>query len=149
MTGYIEEHTLNKSNYSEYTKWDPNNPYEIEHIISDHYEWYKDDYNNEYDFNNIRNNIGDLLLLRKRINASLNDMRYEQKLPTYGSTNGNIYAASLGQQAYINNPAFIAFIKSHNLPFQSYNTFGKYEIASRAALLAHLVELVWNDEIFH
>ena len=31
---------------------------------------------------------------------------------------------------------------------REYVTFGKAEIAERAALVAHLVELVWNDQLF-
>ena len=52
------------------------NPFEIEHIISDHYEQFTGEYTNQEDFKNWRNNIGALLLLHKSINVSLSDAKF-------------------------------------------------------------------------
>ena len=124
------------------------NPYEIEHIIPNHFEWYTSEYNDPDDFKRWRNSIGALLLLPKSINASLNDSRYDYKLTKYCSNEGNIYTESLGKIAYQNNPKFKKFIAEHNLGFEPYDKFGKDEIQKRTAVLIQLVQLIWNDEMF-
>lgn len=148
ITAYIEEETDVASNYVRYMDTNTKNPFEIEHIISDHYEWYTEEYNDPEDFKWWRNNIGALLLLNKSINASLNDSKYSKKLKKYCSNEGNIYSESLGEQAYKNNPKFIRFINKHNLSFKPYDSFGKDQINGRIDLLIQLVQLVWNNELF-
>lgn len=116
ITGYLEEKMDVASNYCNYIDMDTKNPFEIEHIITDHYERFANDYTDQEDFRRWRNNIGGLLLLHKSINASLSDSLYDYKLKTYCSNEGNIYTESLGETAYQNNPRFIRFIKDNN-PF--------------------------------
>ena len=43
VTGYIEESTGVASNYCNYMNTQTKNPFEIEHIITDHYEWFTDE----------------------------------------------------------------------------------------------------------
>ena len=148
ITGYIEEETGVASNYINYMNSKTKNPFEIEHIISDHFEWFTDEYSDQEDFKNWRNNIGALLLLHKSINASLNDAKFDKKIKKYCSNEGNIYSESLGEQAYKNNPKFIKFINKHELSFRPYVAFGKVEINERIELLIHLVQLVWNNDLF-
>lgn len=148
ITGYIEESTGVTSNYGNYMNTQTKNPFEIEHIITDHYDWFSDEYADQEDFRRWRNSIGALLLLHKSINASLSDLPYEKKLCKYCSNEGNIYTESLGQLAYQNNPRFKEFIANNRLKFTAYDKFGKTEIAARVELLVQLVRLVWNDEKF-
>ena len=148
ITSYIEEKTNVKSNYEDYMNIQTKNPFEIEHIITDHYEWFKSEYTDQEDFKRWRNSIGALLLLHKSINASLNDMLYKDKLPKYESNEGNIYTESLGKLAYTNNPQFVKFISDNKLNFKSYDTFGKKEIKERTTLIVDLVNLVWNTDMF-
>lgn len=148
VTSFIEENTGVASNYCNYMDIRTRNPFEIEHIISDHYEWYTDEYADQEDFKRWRNSVGALLLLHKSINASLNDSKYSYKLSKYCSNEGNIYTESLGLLAYQNNPKFKKFIIEHSLNFKAYNQFGKSEITERIILLAQLVELIWNGEMF-
>ena len=148
ITGFIEEETGVASNYNNYMETKTKNPYEIEHIISDHFEWFTDEYSDPVDFRNNRNSVGALLLLHKSINASLNDLTYDKKLKKYCSNEGNIYSESLGQQAYENNPRFVKFVNKNKLSFKPYDTFGKQEIKERNRLLVQLVRLVWNNELF-
>ena len=122
--------------------------FEIEHIISDHFEWFTKEFTDQNDFNQWRNSVGALLLLHKSINASLNDAEFDYKLQTYCSTKGNIYSASLGECAYKNNPQFKRFIEENDLPFRSFVAFGKPEITERNELLVHLVNLIWNGKMF-
>ena len=148
ITSYIEEQTGVASNYCNYVNKKTKNPFEIEHIITDHYEWFTDEYADQEEFKRWRNSFGALLLLHKSINASLNDLRYEDKLPKYCSNEGNIYTESLGELAYQNNPRFKRFIKENNLGFKPYKHYGKAEISERIKLLKQLVSLVWNTKMF-
>ena len=148
ITGYIEEQTGVASNYSNYMNTQTKNPFEIEHIITDHYEWFTGEYADQEEFRRWRNSFGALLLLHKSINASLNDSKYDYKLSKYCSNEGNIYTESLGDQAYQNNPKFKKFIADNCLGFKPYKQFGKTEITERIQLLVQLVNLVWNTEMF-
>lgn len=148
ITGYIEEQTDVASNYCNYMNTQTKNPFEIEHIITDHYEWFTAEYSDQDDFRRWRNSIGALLLLHKSINASLNDAKYDYKLKKYCSNEGNIYTESLGELAYQNNPKFKKFIADNSLGFKAYASFGKNEITERIAVLVDLVKLVWNDDMF-
>lgn len=148
ITGYIEEQTGVASNYCNYMNTQTKNPFEIEHIITDHYEWFTSEYSDQEEFRRWRNSFGALLLLHKSINASLNDSKYDYKLSKYCSNEGNIYTESLGDQAYQNNPKFKKFIADNGLGFKPYAQFGKAEITERIQLLVQLVNLVWNSEMF-
>ena len=148
ITGYIEEQTGVASNYCDYVNIQTKNPFEIEHIITDHYEWFTSEYADLEEFKRWRNSFGALLLLHKSINASLNDSKYEYKLSKYCSNEGNIYTESLGEQAYQNNPRFKKFIAEKELNFKPYDHFGKAEITERIQLLVQLVNLVWNSDMF-
>lgn len=148
ITGYIEEQTGVASNYCNYMNIQTKNPFEIEHIITDHFEWFTDEYADQEEFRRWRNSIGALLLLHKSINASLNDSKYDYKLSKYCSNEGNIYTESLGELAYQNNPRFKKFIDENDLPFKAYAQFGKTEITERIQLMVKLVELVWNPGMF-
>lgn len=148
ITGYIEEQTGVASNYCNYMNSQTKNPFEIEHIITDHYEWFTSEYADHEEFKRWRNSFGALLLLHKSINASLNDSKYDYKLSKYCSNEGNVYTESLGNQAYQNNPKFKKFIADNGLSFKPYAQFGKAEITERIQLLVQLVNLVWNAEMF-
>ena len=148
ITGYVEEQTGVASNYCNYMNTQTKNPFEIEHIITDHYEWFTGEYADQEEFRRWRNSFGALLLLHKSINASLNDAKYDYKLSKYCSNEGNIYTESLGDQAYQNNPKFKKFIADNGLRFKPYAQFGKAEITERIQLLVQLVNLVWNMEMF-
>lgn len=149
IISYIEEQINVGSNYCAYIDMDTKNPFEIEHIITDHFEWFSNEYIDIEDFKRWRNNIGGLLLLHKSINASLNDSLYDYKLIKYCSNEGNIFTESLGDVAYLNNPRFIRFIKDNNLSFKAYKTFGKTEIAERANLVGELIQLIWSIDAFN
>lgn len=148
ITGFIEEECEVESNYCNYINTNTKNPYEVEHILSDHYEWFTDEYVDQEEFKRWRNDIGALLLLHKSINASLNDKPYDYKINKYCSNEGNIYTESLGNQAYQNNPKFKKFIDKYELAFVPFDSFGKAEIEHRNKLVSSLVKLVWNTDMF-
>lgn len=147
ITSFIEEQTSGIPRYADYMTATAD-PFEIEHVLCDHFERFKSDFADEKEFDDFRNCIGALLLLRKSINASLGDSDYPQKLVKYCSADGNIYAASLDKQTYQNNPRFAQFIAANNLSFEPYKKFGKAEIQRRIAVVAELANLIWNTEDF-
>lgn len=146
ITGYLEEQTGVPSKYVDYMDTQTNNPFEVEHIIANHFEWFTDEYADLEDFKKWRNSIGALLLLRKSINASLNDKKFDYKIEKYCSSDGNIYTNSLGEIK--NNPRFDKFKKTNNLDFKPYTKFGKNEIEERNRLVINLIEFIWNDRMF-
>lgn len=148
VTSFIEEQTGVAPNYCNYMNTQTRNPFEIEHILTDHYEWFTNEYADQDDFRRWRNSVGALLLLHKSINASLNDALYDYKLQKYCSNEGNIYTESLCELAYRNNPGFRRFIADNGLAFRAYAHFGKAEILERINVLTGLVKLIWNDAMF-
>lgn len=148
ITSFIEESMGVSPKYVDYMNMDTKNPFEIEHITTNHFEWFTEHYSDAEEFKRYRDNIGDLLLLHKSINASLNDMLYTKKLSTYCSNEGNIYTETLGEQAYKNNPRFKRFVEENSLRFKPYTKFYKNEIMERNLLVADLVDLIWNAEAF-
>lgn len=144
ITGFIEESIDMPNNYCSYVDIYSKNPYEVEHITCDHFDGFKDIYTSEQEFDSFRNNIGDLVLLPKSINSSLKDKKYTYKVNKYCSNEGNILAATLGNITYQNNPRFIRFMNNNNLPFESYELFGKQEIIKRRELYKKIVDIIWN-----
>lgn len=111
---------------------------EVEHIWSDHFDQHQDEFQNENDFANARNNIGDLLVLPKSFNASYGDDPYEVKVQQYFSQ--NILVQTLCTQKYSNAPGFLAFKTSSNLPFTPYAHFKKDNIDQRANLYREILK---------
>ncbi len=144
ITNYIEEESDKTGKYAEYVDRTLKDPYEIEHITPDHYEWYTDEYDSQEVFDSFRNNIGDLVLLPKSINASLNDSKYDVKIKKYCSNEGNILSASLDEVTYINNTRFVRFVKDKVLNFEPYKEFGRKQIELRNKLYLSLAKLLWS-----
>ena len=89
---------------------------EVEHIWSNHFDQHTDEFDNESDFQTVRNSIGDLLVLPKSFNASYGDAAYDVKVKQYFSQ--NILAQTLNQQKYMSNPGFLGFMNSAGLPLR-------------------------------
>ena len=122
-----------------------NSDIEVEHIWSDHYERHASEFENEIEFNNARNNIGDLLLLPKSFNASYGDDDYSVKVKQYFSQ--NILAQSLNEQKYKNAPGFLKFITDSNLPFVPYEAFTRKAITERAELYKQILLWNWDEQL--
>ena len=115
--------------------------YHIEHIISNNIK-NKKLFKDEEEFNNERNRLGGLLLLKGKDNESSGDELYEDKLKTY-NTVGTYFARSLLKDIYHKKVQFNKFIQENNLNFKPYNTYGKNEIEERHKLLYDLIKLIW------
>ena len=161
MATYLEENTGKSSRYTDYVKC------EVEHIWADKYiapsakfddsivgfQEFRDrsaEFNNEVDFDEFRNRIGGLLLLPKKVNASLKDMPYgdgkddKSKLSKY--LQQNQLAQSLHPDFYKNNPEFRDFVQENDLPFKSHPQFKKNDLEERQALYLQLAERIWNSD---
>jgi len=115
---------------------------ELEHIWANHFEDHTDEFASQEDFANVRNNIGDLLVLPKSFNASYNDDPYSSKVQQYFSQ--NILAQSLNSNKYQNAPGFSKFISDSGLKFEAYSEFKRENIQKRAELYRAILEWNWQ-----
>ena len=116
---------------------------EIEHIWANHFELHTDEFSNESDFESVRDNIGDLLVLPKSFNSSYNDDEYSVKVQQYFSQ--NILAQSLHKNKYENNPRFVKFKNNSQLDFKPYDEFKKKSIEERAQLYKDILKWNWSE----
>lgn len=126
------DYMLNKSNI------------EIEHIWADHYEWFEasEGFTDKGEFANVRNSIGDLLILPKSFNASYGDKRYKEKRMQYFSQ--NILAQTLCDEKYRNNPGFLAYKSRSGIDFKPFSEFHKAEISERTNLYREILKWNWR-----
>ena len=108
----------------------------------DHYSRYQSEFETEEEFQRTRNMFGDLVILPKDINRSLNDDVYSKKLEKYYSQ--NLLVASLNEMCYKNNPNFLRFVEKHSLSFKAENSYTKQTIISRQLLYEQLARLIWD-----
>jgi len=116
--------------------------YDIEHVIANKHDRYRDDFPDVLDFEENRNRIGGLLLLPKGFNRSYGDMDYEQKVEQYNGQHQ--LARTLGGPAYENNPGLRRIIAQFEVPFAPLTTFGKADLEQRQATITRLAEVVWD-----
>lgn len=148
ITDWIEVQSGQPSRYDEYIVRSGKNAYEIEHIWANHFEEHMDEFSNEYEFRDFRNRLGGLLLLPKKINASLNDKPYSYKVEAY--IKENLLASSLHPKAYESNPGFRQMREKTGLQFAAiYNSdgeskFTKDDFEKRFDLYRGVAEQMWS-----
>jgi hypothetical protein len=129
LTAYTEVGAGRPDRFYEYINRQQPNPCDIEHIWSNDYSQYKDQFQSEQEFQDWRNGIAGLLLLPADVNRSYQDKPFDQKAPHYAQQ--NLYAASLTPSAYQHQPRFKTFLEQKGLPFKPYTQFGKTEQQER------------------
>lgn len=144
LSAFTEIGSGRADQFAEYVKRNRKNPFDIEHIWADDYGPHKKEFATEREFADCRDNIGSLLLLPADVNRSLQDKTFHMKKKKYASE--NFFAASLDENAYLNQPKFKSFIKKHQLPFKAYESFGVDEQLERRELIKALAELVWSPD---
>lgn len=142
VTDYIESQSGMPSNFSTYINREIKNPYDIEHIICDHHDWFIAEYPEKETFDRHRNKFGGLLLLPMDKNRSLNDLTFDKKLPIYFGE--NLLAKSLNSDCYQNNPQFKRFFEAENLKFKPYMAFDKKALLERQELYEELSKKIWG-----
>ncbi|MYB33878.1 MAG: DUF262 domain-containing protein [Gammaproteobacteria bacterium] len=144
FTDWVEKQSGEPGLYENYIVRSGQNAFEVEHIWADHYDRFMEEFDQQNDFIQHRNRIGGLLLLSKKINASLNDKTYEEKLPEY--LKQNVLAQSLHKDFYSHNPGFQQTITKHDLPFRSHDNFAKADLEKRSQLYCKLAALIWSPD---
>jgi len=144
FTDWLEQRSGIPGKYEDYIVRSGKNAYEVEHIWANHYDRFADVFDQQNDFDRTRNQIGGLLLLPKKINASLSDLSYAEKLPHY--LKSNALAQSLHDAFYERNPGFRRALQQHGLEFKPLEEFGKTEIEKRSELYFNLADLIWSPD---
>lgn len=142
FTDWMEKQIGLPGRYTEYIKRSGAHAYEIEHIWANHYQRHVEEFPQQKEFDDWRNMVGGLLLLPKKVNASLNDAEYQDKLPHY--IKENILAQSLHPLAYQKHPGFKQAMAKHNLNFQNHEQFNKADLEARNGLYCELAKRVWS-----
>ncbi len=148
ITEWIEVQSGMPSRYEEYVLRSGKYAYEIEHIWANHFEEHEDEFSNAHEFEGYRNRLGGLLLLPKKINASLNDKPYSYKVEHY--VKENLLASALHPKAYENNPGFRQMMERTGLPFKAHyaedgkSEFKKADFEERFKLYRGIAEQMWS-----
>lgn len=123
------------------------NGYHIEHILS-HNDTNRSYFQNEEEFEEKRNQLGGLLLLKGINNISSGNEEYDDKLKTY--SNGLMWGHSLCEDFYHSHLEFTNFNerlkKDYGVSFKPYSKFDKEALEERSKLLYQLVKIIWEIE---
>ena len=117
--------------------------FHVEHILSHNAENLELFGNDEERFNQERNRLGGILLLKGKDNISSNNEVFADKLKSYANT--LYWNETLRADAYKSKLDFMAFSKAKNLAFRSLDKFGPEELEERHKLLFEVASLIWTD----
>lgn len=147
ITGFIERRSGSPtSNFSTYFVTVPGaKPYEVEHIWADKFDEHRDEFEQQHEFENYRNRIGDLVLLPQGTNQAYGAMSYTEKVEHY--LKENLLVKSLHPTAYERNPNFLTMGQSLGFKFKPHKMFRKADIDERQALIQSICEVIWGDTI--
>lgn len=130
---YISTRTGNKTGYH------------IEHILSEN-DTNRGYFANNDEFEEKRNQLGGLILLKGLDNISSGNEEYDDKLKTYG--NGLVWGHTLCPDFYHANKHFDAFnfgFKSKTgYEFKPYTVFDQVALNERSRLLYELIKVIWD-----
>ena len=142
ITGFIEQQSGASTSFSTYFVSPGTKPFEVEHIWADKFDEHRDEFEQQHEFENYRNRIGDLVLLPQGTNQSYGAMSYREKLEHY--LKENLLVKSLHPKSYENNPNFLKMLTTLNLPFRAHPSFMKADIDDRQALIQRVCEVIWG-----
>jgi hypothetical protein len=117
-------------------------PYEVEHIWADKFDQHRSEFEQQHEFDNYRNRIGDLVLLPQGTNQSYGAMSYAEKLGHY--LKENLLVKSLHPKAYENNPNFVGMSQTLGFKFRAHKSFAKSDIDERQAMIRSISEVIWS-----
>ena len=141
ISGYIDGQSGQPSDFVDYYENPNAKPFEIEHIWANKFAQHRDEFEQEHEFLECRNGIGDLVLLPRGTNQSYSDAPYTTKLPHY--VKENLLVKSLHELTYQNNPNFVKMAQELKLPFQAHPEFKKADIEARHKLYQVICERIW------
>ena len=141
ISGFIDKEAGQSTDFVDYYENPNAKPFEIEHIWANKFAQHRDEFDQEHEFLEYRNSIGDLVLLPRGTNQSYNDAPYATKLPHY--VKENLLVKSLHELTYKNNPNFVKMTEELGLPFQAHPEFQKADIEARQELYRVICERIW------
>ena len=145
LTEFIEYKSSGTTRFVEYSNQAKNQGrYQIEHVWQNDYQKFSEEFSDQNTFENFRDLIGGLLLIPGKVNASLGDKPFEEKVEIYSRE--NLLASSLHKNTYKNNPAFKNFIAQNSLNFEPKTEFTKKDLDSRQKLYIEIANLCWSPE---
>jgi hypothetical protein len=115
--------------------------FHVEHIISRNDENLALFENDEEKFEQERNRLGGILLLKGKDNISSNNEVFSEKLKTYANT--LYWNETLREDTYQSKLDFRDFAKNNNLNFRPLDKFGSDELEERHKLLFDILALIW------
>ena len=120
------------------------NGHHVEHILSrngTNISLFED----KEEFEQERNRLGGLLLLKGRDNQKSGDEPYEENLKTYMGVGGTLnWNQSLRKDFHHNNSGLDDLQKKYGLNVNPYETFDKEAVNKRTRLLFEMAKIIWN-----
>lgn len=116
--------------------------FHVEHILSHNDENLALFDNNEDVFEQERNRLGGVLLLKGKDNISSNNEIYADKLKSYANT--LYWNETLRPDSYKSKLDFKGFAEKYDLSFKPLEVFGPTELEERQKLLFDLCCLIWS-----
>jgi hypothetical protein len=124
------------------TKTGAKSGFHVEHILSWNNENQKLFGGDEERFDQERNRLGGILLLKGKDNISSNNERYREKLKSYANT--LYWNETLRADSYKSKLDMREFKKLHKLDLKPFDRFGPNELEARHRLLFEITKIVWN-----
>lgn len=116
--------------------------FHVEHILARNDENLEHFGNDEERFEQQRNRLGGILLLKGKDNISSNNEVYSQKLKSYANT--LLWNETLRADSYKSKLDMRALKERHNLALEPLEQFGPDELEARHRLLYDIVSLIWG-----
>ena len=142
FSDWLERKAGEPGRYEDYIVRSGPMAYEIEHIWPNIHDRFAEKIPQKSDFEGQRNEIGGLILLPKKLNASLGGNDFADKRATY--LRGPALAQSLHETFYQNNPGVLSAIKALDLPFKPYGEFPVDALRERSMLYSRLAAMIWS-----
>jgi hypothetical protein len=117
------------------------NGFHIEHILSNNSQNLKLFGDDEEVFEQQRNRLGGVLLMKGKDNISSSNEPFSKKLVTYAST--LFWNETLRADTYKSKLDFQGFMKATGLAFEPLKSFGPDELEARQKLLFEICKLIW------
>lgn len=134
---------LSTANYYEMIKQvKGKNKHHVEHILANN-STNVNLFQSEDDFNQQRNRLGGLVLLKDIDNISSGNELYLDKIKTYTGS-ATLFAQTLAPDFAHSNVGFKKFSNSNNLTFKTYSVFDGNSIEDRQKLLYKIAEIIWT-----
>ena len=124
------------------TKTGSKSGFHVEHILSWNAENKALFDNDEERFEQERNRLGGILLLKGKDNISSNNEPYQEKLKSYANT--LYWNETLREDSYKSKLDLKELMKKHQLDLHALETFGPDQLELRHKLLFQLIELIYK-----